>query len=109
MHGNQFIADLMPRYPIYTSMLPAAAREVIGRPHEKSLPAYRLLMGEDFLDDGYCDIFDAGPTVHARTDHIATIRDCAVVDETTPIRTSKGLIATGRLGDFRLWREEQAA
>jgi arginine N-succinyltransferase len=72
MHGNQFIADLMPRYPIYTSMLPEDAREVIGR-RAKSLPAYRLLLGEDFLDDGYCDIFDAGPTVHARTDHIRTM------------------------------------
>jgi arginine N-succinyltransferase len=38
MHGNQFIADLMPRYPIYTSMLPEDARAAIGRPHEKSLP-----------------------------------------------------------------------
>jgi arginine N-succinyltransferase len=109
MHGNQFIADLMPRYPIYTSMLPAAAREVIGRPHEKSLPAYRLLMSEDFLDDGYCDIFDAGPTVHARTNHIATIRDCTIIDDTTPVRASKGLIASGRLRDFRLWREEPSA
>jgi arginine N-succinyltransferase len=109
MHGNQFIADLMPRYPIYTSMLPAGARDVIGRPHDKSLPAYRLLLGEDFLDDGYCDIFDAGPTVHARTDHIRTIRTCEIIDATTPIRATTGparLIAAGRLRDFRLWKEQ---
>ncbi|MDE1918629.1 MAG: arginine N-succinyltransferase [Sphingomonadales bacterium] len=109
MHGNQFIADLMPRYPIYTSMLPTEAREAIGRPHEKSLPAYRLLMAEDFLDDGYCDIFDAGPTVHARTDQIRTIRDCEVLDAAGPVRASKGpgrLIASGRLRDFRLWKED---
>lgn len=109
MHGNQFIADLMPRYPIYTSMLPENARTAIGRPHEKSLPAYRLLLGEDFLDDGYCDIFDAGPTVHARTDHIRTIRDCEVLDPDAFIRATKGpnrLIAKGLLRDFRLWKED---
>ena len=108
MHGNQFIADLMPRYPIYTSMLPAAAREVIGRPNDRSVPAYRMLLAEGFLDDGYCDIFDAGPTVHARTDHIRTIRDCEVIDAATPIRATCGpdrLIAAGRLRDFHLWQD----
>lgn len=109
MHGNQFIADLMPRYPIYTSMLPAEARAVIGRPHEGSAPAYRLLLAEDFLDDGYCDIFDAGPTVNARTDHIRTIRECELIDPDVPIRATKDthrLIAAGRLRDFRVWKED---
>src|SRR3546814_2949300 len=32
IHGNQFIADLMPKHPIYTAMLPESARE-IGRAH----------------------------------------------------------------------------
>lgn len=109
MHGNQFIADLMPRYPIYTSMLPADARAVIGRPHANSAPAYRLLLAEDFLDDGYCDIFDAGPTVHARTDHIRTIRECEVIDPDVPIRATKDphrLFAAGLLRDFRVWKED---
>ena len=33
IHGNQFIADLMPKHPIYTAMLPESARAVIGLPH----------------------------------------------------------------------------
>lgn len=109
MHGNQFIADLMPRYPIYTSMLPAPAREAIGRPHQGSSPAHRLLLAEDFLDDGYCDIFDAGPTVHARTDHIRTIRECEVIDPAMPLRATKAphrLFASGLLRNFRVWKEE---
>ena len=32
VHGNQFIADLMPKHPVYTAMLPESARAVIGMP-----------------------------------------------------------------------------
>ena len=88
LHGNQFIADLMPRYPIYTSMLPAAARDAIGRAHTASLPARRLLETEGFVHDGYVDIFDAGPTLHVETDHIATIREAT------------GIAASGTGSDF---------
>ena len=37
IHGNQFIADLMPKHPVYTAMLPETARQVIGRPHPSGL------------------------------------------------------------------------
>ena len=33
VHGTQFIADLMPKTPIYVAMLPESARAVIGQPH----------------------------------------------------------------------------
>ena len=33
VHGTQFIADLMPRSPIYVAMLTDAARAVMGQPH----------------------------------------------------------------------------
>jgi len=85
LHGNQFIADLMPRYPIYTSMLPQAARDAIGRPHDDSRPAFRLLEQEGFGWDGYVDIFDAGPTLSIRTDHIRAVAQSTI--------TADGLIA----------------
>ena len=91
VHGNQFIADLMPRYPIYTSMLPAAARAAIGRPH----------------DEGYCDIFDAGPTVQARTDQIRTVRESRPVEASLPTLVSddaQPLVAQGRESEFRVWQ-----
>ena len=107
VHGNQFIADLMPRYPIYTSMLPAAARAAIGRPHENSVPALRLLQAEGFAHEGYCDIFDAGPTVQARTDRIRTVSLCRPVEAAVAtIRTDEpaGLVAEGRCHAFRVWQ-----
>ncbi len=73
IHGHQFIADLMPKHPIYTAMLPDSARAVIGAPHLSGRAALRMLEKEGFVYDGYVDIFDAGPTVHARTDAIRTI------------------------------------
>jgi len=100
VHGNQFIADLMPRYPIYTSMLPVAAREAIGRAHSGSVPALRLLAAEGFVDDGYCDIFDAGPTVHIRTEAIRTIREA--VNDGAGL-ASGPLRASGVGAEFRAW------
>ncbi len=33
LHGNQFIADLMPKHPVYVAMLSDSARHVLGRPN----------------------------------------------------------------------------
>ncbi|MCT7653681.1 arginine N-succinyltransferase [Oceanimonas sp. NS1] len=61
-----FIADLMPKYPIYVSLLSKQARAVIGKTHEKTRPALHLLEEEGFSWRGYVDIFDAGPSVGAK-------------------------------------------
>ncbi|MET0309348.1 MAG: arginine N-succinyltransferase [Sphingomonas sp.] len=106
LHGNQFIADLMPRYPIYISMLPEAAREAIGRPHDASVAALRMLEAEGFIHDGYCDIFDGGPTVHARTDAIRTVRSCdgEAAISACAIEGCPALLALGNAAGFRAWQ-----
>ena len=48
VHGNQFIADLMPKHPIYIAMLPESARAVIGLPHPSGRAAMRMLESEGF-------------------------------------------------------------
>jgi arginine N-succinyltransferase len=72
--GAQFIADLMPRYPIYVNLLPKEAQAVIGIPFEASKPALELLKSEGFRYEGYVDLFDAGPTVQADRLNIRTVR-----------------------------------
>jgi len=62
LHGNQFIADLMPKHPIYTAMIPESARAVMGVPHVSGRAAMRMLEDEGFVFDNYIDIFDGGPT-----------------------------------------------
>lgn len=72
--NKQFIADLMPRNPIYTELLSPAAQAVIGRPHPETMPAYEILMKEGFAYRGYIDIFDGGPAIEVQTQHIHTCR-----------------------------------
>ena len=75
VHGNQFIADLMPKHPIYTAMLTDGARAAIGLPHPSGRAAMRMLEHEGFAFENYVDIFDGGPTMTARTDQVRTVRE----------------------------------
>jgi arginine N-succinyltransferase len=73
--GNKvFIAELMPKYPIYVNLLSKEAQASIGVVHEKTRPALRLLEQEGFRYRGYVDIFDGGPTVEADIENIETVR-----------------------------------
>ena len=102
VHGTQFIADLFPKTPVYVSMLPTAARAVIGQPHPTGRAALKMLENEGFVWDCYVDIFDGGPTVTARTDAIRTIREAAslTVLDSEPAAGVPMLVGHGRLQDF---------
>ncbi|AKH42177.1 arginine N-succinyltransferase [Altererythrobacter atlanticus] len=103
IHGNQFIADLMPKHPVYIAMLEESARKVIGLPHPSGRAAMRMLENEGFHYDGYVDIFDGGPTMVARTDNVSSIagaRQAEVHDDQLD-KGEKSLIATGNLRNFR--------
>jgi arginine N-succinyltransferase len=103
VNGHQFIADLMPKHPIYIAMLTEAARAVIGVPHPTGRPAMRMLEGEGFSHQGYLDIFDGGPTMCAQTDRVRTIADArvATLRATDLEGGDPALISTGRLHEFR--------
>ena len=68
VHGTRFIADLMPKTPIYVDLLADSAKAVMGQPHPSGRAALRMLEQEGFTFDRYIDIFDGGPTVTAPTD-----------------------------------------
>lgn len=102
VYGNQFIADLMPKHPVYTAMLPETARSVIGMPHPSGRAAMRMLENEGFAFESYIDIFDGGPTMTARTDAIRTIRTARTANITAIAEGgSTALAATGRFAGFR--------
>ena len=74
--GNKsFIAELMPKYPIYLPMLPEEARAVIGMVHDNTRPALKMLQAEGFNFNGMVDIFDGGPAVEAFVNNIRTVRE----------------------------------
>ncbi|MGE5562184.1 MAG: arginine N-succinyltransferase [Bacillota bacterium] len=103
VHGTKFIADLMPRTPVYVALLTEAAKSVMGQPHPSGRAALRMLEDEGFRFDRYIDIFDGGPTVTAPTDQIRTVRESTVetVCEIADGGKTKALAAAGRLKDFR--------
>ncbi len=76
LSGNQFIADLGPRYPLYVSMLTMAAQEALGQPHNEGRPALQMLLDEGFIAGEYVDIFDGGPTLVADIDQVRSIARC---------------------------------
>lgn len=100
---NQFIMDLMPRYPIYVDLLPPEAREVIGRCHSEGVGAYKLLLWEGFEFDRTVDIFDGGPLVAAQRRHIRTINESFLARvEIGDVQTSGvGIVSNDRHEDFR--------
>ena len=102
INGNQFIADLMPKHPVYVAMLSDTARSAIGVPHPSGRAAMRMLEEEGFRYEGYVDIFDGGPTMIAQTDGVKSIA-AAKPATVTGIDCSKGqkvLLAAGRLAGF---------
>lgn len=103
MHGTQFIADLMPKTPIYTAMLPESARAVMGVPHPSGRAAMKMLEREGFEYDCYIDIFDGGPTMATRVDNVRTIqesRDYVFSGVSDEMDHEPVMLAAGRLHDF---------
>ncbi|WPN49303.1 arginine N-succinyltransferase [Pseudomonas sp. P8_241] len=74
--GNKsFIAELMPRQPLYTCLLTEQAQAVIGKAHATNEATLKVLSAEGFTHKGYIDIFDAGPVIEAPVSNIRTVRD----------------------------------
>lgn len=108
LSGNQFIADLGPRYPLYISMLPEDAREALGKPHDDGRAALRMLVEEGFDVEDYVDIFDGGPTVVCDIDKVRSVRDSRRTTvtsiETDLAFSTTSLVATGSGAQFRAAR-----
>jgi len=107
---KSFIAELMPRHPVYVNLLPPDARAVIGMVHADTAPARAMLEQEGFRYEGYVDIFDAGPTLECFRDNIHAVRQSQVMPvtlgEEDPVPDSLTddilwLVCNRRFADFR--------
>jgi arginine N-succinyltransferase len=110
---KSFIAELMPRHPLYVAYLPPDAQQAIGVVHVDTAPARRLLEQEGMHYEGYVDIFDAGPVLQARVSELRALRESVVstlVDGVlTPDGDSAMLIANTQMHDFRVIAASAAA
>ena len=103
--GNQFINDLMPKYPIYINLLPEDAQQVIGKVNAASEPAQQLLARQGFKYTGYVDIFDGGATMIADRAAISVVKSSKLARvvriEELPEGTPKFVVSNDRFADFR--------
>jgi arginine N-succinyltransferase len=102
--SKKFIADLMPKHPIYIPLLPEAARNVIGEVHDNTKPALSVLKKEGFEFRNLVDIFDGGPTMHCQIENIRAVQESVAgtvrTIEKTLEKGSQQLISNARL-DFK--------
>ncbi|WP_101760054.1 arginine N-succinyltransferase [Oceanicoccus sp. KOV_DT_Chl] len=102
--SNQFITELMPKFPIYTRMLPEQARAVLGKPHDAGRRALELLINEGFEYEDFIDIFDAGPMLRAKIDSLRSVkaieRGTAIATD-KPLDASPSIVVNGKLSDLR--------
>jgi arginine N-succinyltransferase len=104
--GAEWIANLMPKFPIYLDLLPDEAKACVGRAHDTSAIAMAMLMQEGFRFENYVDVFDAGPQVVAQASQIKTIAQsqlCISAPDTSPRQdTQTSLVCSTELANFRL-------
>ncbi|KAF0813229.1 Arginine N-succinyltransferase [Andreprevotia sp. IGB-42] len=102
--SKSFIAELMPKYPIYTALLSEEAQAVIGEVHPATKPARGLLETEGFRYQGYIDIFDAGPTLECSLDDIRAVKASATFNALAVNAETRGgalwLVSNRKLAGF---------
>ena len=108
-HGKKsFLAELMPRYPVYAELLPPDAQAAIALTHRDTLPARRMLEAEGLRYQNHVDIFDAGPVLECHVDDLRTVRDSALLTVRIGTGSPAGehalrcLISNTSLDDFRV-------
>ncbi len=106
LNGNQFIADLMPKQPVYVNLLPQDAQDAIGRPNDQGKAALAMLEKEGFRWNGHIDIFDGSPSVDVYIDQLESVK--ARKDATFSTQAAKQnlherfLLSAGDISNFRV-------
>lgn len=107
---KHFIAELMPAYPVYLSLLSQQAQAVVAQAHDNTVPALRLLQQEGFEHKGYIDLFDAGPTVEARLHDIHSVKNSVLAKvKITQVQGQQNImLCNTKIKDFRATISDEA-
>lgn len=101
---KSFIAELMPKHPLYVDFLTPETRAVIGQVHPQTAPARVILESEGLRYEGYVDIFDGGPTLESYVSEIRAVRDSRVLPVRIGTPAAEGplyLLSNDRFTQFR--------
>ena len=101
--NKKFIENFMPRYPIYTKLLPESARAILGDVHPNTRPALAMLEAEGFRKIDLIDIFDGGPVVKCLREEIDAVKRTKVsmVAKISPQVEGQSVILASASGGFR--------
>jgi arginine N-succinyltransferase len=101
--NKKFMAELMPKHPVYIALLPPEAKAVIGLVHEQTRPALRMLECEGFAWTGMVDMFDAGPIITCPLKQIRVVKESrkAAVAEVGQQPPGEAQLVTNARADFR--------
>lgn len=72
---KDFVEKLFPTYPIYVTLLPQDAQDVIGAVDGPTKPALRLLESIGFRYSNHVDPFDGGPHYTVKRDEITLVKN----------------------------------
>lgn len=75
MVNKQFIAELLPKHPIYISLITKDAQKVIGKVHKNTKPALKILLEEGFTINNMLGIFTAGPVLGCNIKDIRSVKE----------------------------------
>jgi arginine N-succinyltransferase len=105
-HGKKsFLAELMPRYPVYLDLLPKEAQEAVGLTHRDTMPARKMLEAEGLRYENHVDIFDAGPVLECHVVDLRTVRESVLakvrIGERAAQEEARCLVSNTLLEDFR--------
>lgn len=73
--SREFISALLPKEDIYLSLLPPEARDAVGKVHEETIPARKMLEKLGFECKDLVDCFDGGPQLEAPTDKVPLVKN----------------------------------
>lgn len=109
---KSFLAELMPKHPVYVDFLTPEAQAVIGLTHKDTVPARKLLEAEGLRFEHHIDIFEAGPVLESHIDDLRASRESEIFrvciaedDDEPPLSTPhplRWLVANRNLGDYRV-------
>jgi arginine N-succinyltransferase len=105
-HGKKsFLAELMPRYPVYLDLLPESAQAAVGLTHRDTMPARKMLEAEGLRYENHVDIFDAGPVLECHVVDLRTVRESVLarvrIGERDLSDEARCLVSNTLLEDFR--------
>jgi len=98
--NKEFIKGLFPESPVYASLLPPAAQQVIGKVGSQTRGVEKLLKRIGFRYANRIDPFDGGPHFRAKTD------DITLVTNTRSLRVAEVVTTSNVTGTRSLCAKE---